>query len=154
MHNILVVLIILFGLLVSNNCFKDLDFQQISSIVESSNVVNFNLRVKKTSRFSYGISGNIEILDDAIDKYMVTKNTNEHKSIKTLQFQIEIKIFHSSNGNNQFRLYPMGFRNLPIKRFMNRQYRDYLMETLQPPVSELPYSSNPFENLNQQVKKV
>lgn len=71
MHNVFVVLFTLCGLLVSN-CFKDLDLQQIASIVESSEVVNFNLRVKKTSRLTYGVSGYIEILDDAIDKYTVS----------------------------------------------------------------------------------
>lgn len=48
----------------------------------------------------------------------------------------------------------MGFRNVPVKRFMNRQYRDYLMDTLKPPVSELPYSSDRWADLSQQVRKV
>lgn len=66
-----VIVLITSALFVSCNCFKDLDLQQIASIVESSKVVNFNLRVKKTSRYLYGISGYIEILDDAVDKYTV-----------------------------------------------------------------------------------
>lgn len=74
MHNIFLVLftLTLCGLFVNSYGFKELDMQQVTSIVEFSNVVNFNLRVRKTSRLTYGVSGYIEILDDSMDKYTVT----------------------------------------------------------------------------------
>lgn len=158
MHKFFVVQFTVCGLFLVSNCFEDMDIQQISSLVESSEVVNFNLRVKKTSRLTYGVSGYIEILDDSMDKYTVTNKRNDKKSTQNWKrfvfSQFEIKIFHSANGNNQFKLYPMGFRTMPIKRFMNRQYREYFMDDLKPPVSELPYSLNQWSDLSSQVRKV
>lgn len=65
-------LLTLFGLLeLRTHGFSYVDLQHLTVIVNSSNVVNFNLRVSKVNRATYAVSGIVEILDTAVDKYTV-----------------------------------------------------------------------------------
>lgn len=43
---------------------------------------------------------------------------------------MEVKVFHSSMGNNQFVLYPLRIAPTPVCEFMKNEYKTYLADDL------------------------
>lgn len=67
---------------------------------------------------------------------------------------MEVRAFHSAQGNNQFTLSPLRVPPQPYCEFINKFYRKYLMESLKEPVSDFPYTSNEAENVCNFFEKV
>lgn len=53
-----------------------------------------------------------------------------------------MRVFHSSKGNNQFKLFPLQVEKTSIRSLVNGPYRKFVMEDLKPPVSDLPHTSD------------
>lgn len=68
---------------------------------------------------------NIDLIRDLMNKQFLSK--------------MEVKIFHSAYGNNQFTQLPFKLKQTSFYEAMNTYYRKFLMEELGP-VSDMPFS--------------
>lgn len=64
-----------------------------------------------------------------------------------------MKVFLSSNGNNQFRSFPMKADRSTVPKLLNGIYRTYVMDGLKPPVSNIPYSDDKSVDLTELIIK-
>lgn len=64
-----------------------------------------------------------------------------------------MRVFHSSKGNNQFKLFPMQVEKTSIKSLVNGPYRKYVMDDLKPPVTDLPYTDDQNVDLAELIIK-
>lgn len=73
------IIFILIGQVIQIFGWNEVDFVRVGSLIEHSKVINYDLRITRINKTSYGISGNVEILATIqdVDLYMVWLN-NQH----------------------------------------------------------------------------
>lgn len=67
-------------------------------------------------------------------------------------FQIYIHAYRSSKGNSQFTMLPFRVPRIDVCSYFDKPYRQYIMKSMKPPASDMPYSEDPKESLCKMFK--
>lgn len=121
--------------------WNDFELGAMQNMNESSAAIDFNLKTKRVNRTTYGVTGTIGVKGDQ-EKFEVSFLYICHSYLiaKTL-LQVEVKVYVSSLGNDQYILYPFKISRTPVCKVINNEYRKYLMDEFTK-TSDLPASND------------
>lgn len=101
--------------------WNDFELGTLQSMNGTGSVVDFNVKSKRMSRSTFGITGTLTINDDF-------KN-----------YEAEVKVYLSAKGNDQYVMSPLKIARGPFCAKINDDYRKFLMKELGT-TSDLPSS--------------
>lgn len=129
-------------------CWQNYQITKLQPINKSTSFYNYQMKLRRINRTSYGVTGFIDLKKDIQKGYFVRgrfQNVKLH-IIKPFIFQVEVEIFFRSLGNNQFVKSPYGVSNKPLCDIINNEYRKSIMQDFHA-ASNFPYSKNPATDL-------
>lgn len=140
--------------------WKDCKFEMIGQLNQSSNVIQMDLKLKRINREQYAISGSVNVFEDMLTDYtvyhiihifissnMFDTHFQQKQKKKKILTKVDADAYYSAYGNNQFTQLPYKFKPKILCDALNTYYREFWMNELEPPISDLPFSKDKNTNL-------